>query len=159
MLDATDLLLLERLQSDGRRSVADLAREVDLAPATVHGRVRRLEADGVIKATAAVLDADRLGFSLPCFIHVELAPHRADVVAAFRVAVAAVPEVLECHSVTGDVDYVLKVVARDRAHLAELTAGRLAALPGVARLRTSVVLETVKQTTALPLAPTPGVQP
>lgn len=151
MLDEVDLRLVSQLQHDGRRSLADLGRDVGLAPATVHARVRRLEHSGVITRTVAVLDGDRLGFALPCFIHIGLAPHRADVVGAFRSAVGELAEVLECHSVTGDYDYLLKVVARDRRHLSELTSGRLAALPGVARLRTSVVLDTVKSTTALPL--------
>ncbi len=153
VLDALDRQLLTVLQRDGRRSVADLARDTGLAPATVHARVRRLEADGVLRATVALVDAERLGFHLPCFVHIGLSPHRADIVAAFRASIAAIAEVTECHSATGDDDYLCKVLGRDRAHLAALTEETLTALPGVSRIRTSLVLRTVKHTTAVPVEP------
>ncbi len=150
-LDDVDRDILRILQTDGRISNADLARQVNLSPPATHARLKRLEEGGVIRAIAAVLDRDRLGFDLLCFVQVSLQLHRLESVEAFRAAIRDMPEVQECYHLTGEYDYLLKVVVRNRKDLERFLVDRLTPLPGVARIHTSVVFNEVKSTTALPL--------
>ncbi len=154
-LDDIDRDLLAALQADGRMSNVDLARRVSLSPPATHARLRRLEEEGYIRGYAALLDRDRLGFDLLCFIEVNLELHQPENVERFRLAIQAMPEVLECHHLTGEHDYLLKVVLRNRRDLERFVVHRLTPLKGIARIRTSVVLNEVKATTAVPLSSTP----
>ncbi len=150
-LDETDLALLAALQEDGRTSNVELARRVSLSPPAVHARLRRLEEQGLISAYTALLDAERLGFDMLCFIHIGLERHTTEQVERVRRAIHSMPEVLECHHVTGEFDYLLKVIVRNRHDLQQFVLDRLTPVPGLARIHTSLVLEEVKRTTALPL--------
>ncbi len=150
-LDTLDLAILDELQRDGRLANAELARRLNLSPPAVHARVRRLEELGFIRGYVALLDHDRLGFDMICFIHVILQMHTSEQVERFRLAVREMPEVLECHHVTGEFDYLLKVVVRNRQDLERFVVQRLSPLPGTARIHTSLVLNEVKTTTALPV--------
>jgi Lrp/AsnC family leucine-responsive transcriptional regulator len=100
-IDEIDRAILGILQADGRMTNADLARAVGLSPAATHARVRRLERDGLIRAYVALVDRERAGFDLLCFVSVSLQLHRPTLVASFPKRVAEMPEVLECHHVTG----------------------------------------------------------
>ena len=155
-IDAIDRAILGHLQADGRMTNADLARAVGLSPAATHARVRRLERDGLIRAYVALVDRERAGFDLLCFVSVSLQLHRPTLVASFPKRVAEMPEVLECHHVTGEADYLLKVAVRGRHELERFIVDRLTPIPGVARIQTSLVLRELKATTALPLAPDPS---
>jgi Lrp/AsnC family leucine-responsive transcriptional regulator len=150
-LDAVDRRLLELLQRDGRMPVARLADAVGLSAPPVHDRLARLEKAGVIRGYAAVLDAGRLGLGFTVFVQVTLGLHREGAVMKFRAAVQAVPQILECHHLTGTADFLLKVVCRDTSEYEELVLHTLTRLPGVERLNSSVVLSTFKAETALPL--------
>ncbi len=150
-LDETDRALLRALQADGRASNVDLARAVNLSPPATHARVRRLEREGYIRGYTAVLDRDKAGFDLLCFIHVGLQLHQPEQVDTFRRAVRAMPEVLEAHHLTGEYDYLLKVVLKNRQDLERFVVGQLTPVPGVARIHTSLVFTEVKATTALPV--------
>jgi Lrp/AsnC family leucine-responsive transcriptional regulator len=150
-LDSVDLKLLSLLQRDGRAPVSRLAEAVGLSAPPVHERLRRLEASGVIARYAALLDPAPLGFGMTVYVAVTLALHREGAVSRFREAVAAVPEILECHHTTGTSDFLLKVVVRDAAAYEHLVLNTLTQLPGVERLNSSVVLSTMKAETALPL--------
>ena len=150
-LDSVDVSVLEALQEDGRLSIAQLARRVQRSQAAVHARLRRLERDGFIRKYAALVDRDKMGFDLLCLVHVNLQLHQPEHVERFRAAVRDMPEVLECHHVTGEFDYLLKVVSRNREDLERFVVGRLTPIAEVARIHTSVVLREVKSTTSLPL--------
>ncbi len=150
-LDQLDLAILRAVQADGRLSNVDLARRVHLSPPATHARRRRLERAGLIRGYAALVDRERAGYDLLCFIQVNLQVHQLDQVEKFRAAVRAMPEVLECHHITGEHDYLLKVALRNRQDLEQFVVNRLTPAPGVGRIHTSLVLTEVKATTALPL--------
>jgi Lrp/AsnC family leucine-responsive transcriptional regulator len=150
-LDDLDRAILQVLQSEGRISNADLARRVNLSPPAVHARVRRLEQSGYIREYVTVLDRERVGYDMLCFVNVSLQRHQIEQVERFRAAVREMPEVLECHLVTGEFDYLLKVVIRNREDLERFLMDRLTPIPGVARIYTCLVLNEIKSTTALPL--------
>lgn len=144
-MDAIDTKLLALLRLDGRASYAELAETVGLSGPSTADRVRRLCDAGVIRGFAADLDPAALGADLGAFIAVTLAgPDARD---TFLLAIAELGEVLECHHVTGDDDYLLKVRCAGTAGLEALVSERLKAVAGVARTRTVVVLSTVFERT------------
>jgi DNA-binding Lrp family transcriptional regulator len=150
-LDDIDRSILIALQTDGRMSNLDLSRTVGLSPAATHARARRLETAGVIRGYAAIVDPEATGFDLLCLISISMQLHQATAVERTRDAIRAMPEVLECHHLTGQFDYLLKVALRDRRALERFVLERLTPLPGIVRIQTSVVLAEVKSTTALPI--------
>lgn len=149
--DLHDLAILRELQADGRMSNAELARRVHLSPPAVHARVRRLEENGLIRQYAALLDRERVGYDMLCFIHLRLQRHQPDEVRTVKQAIQSMPEVLECYHVTGEYDYLLKVVIRNRKDLDRFVVEQLTPVAGIAHINTSVVLNEVKTTTVLPL--------
>lgn len=152
-LDATDRRILSHLQRHGRVSNLELAEVVHLSPAQCNRRHRRLEEQGYIRRYEARLDAPRLGLGVTAFVHVTMERGHIREVVKFRDVVSGLAEVQECYAVTGDFDYVLKVVARDLKALSDFLLGTLAQLPGVNGVRSSVCLDEVKCTSALPLDP------
>ncbi|MBE2185007.1 MAG: Lrp/AsnC family transcriptional regulator [Anaerolineae bacterium] len=150
-LDELDLELLRHLQNDSSISKADLGRQLNLSQPAVHHRVRRLEERGYIRRYVALLDRELLGLDLTCFVQVSVQRHHRDHIVAFEQAIQAIPEVLDCHHMTGEFDFLLRVVVTNRKALETLLVDQLSTLPGVAHLQTSVVLSEVKQITALPL--------
>lgn len=150
-LDELDKIILSIIQKDGRLSNADLARQINLSPPATHTRLRRLEQQGYIRQYVALLDREKLGYDMLCFISISLQLHQFSQVEQFREIVSAMPEVLECHHLTGEFDYLLKVVIRNRKDLERFVVNQLTPVPGVARIHTSLVLTEVKQTTAVGL--------
>jgi len=150
-LDEIDRTILNILQSEGNLSNAELARRAHLSPPAVHARVRRLEELGFIRQYAALLERERIGFDMLCFIHLSLQRHQPEEVDSVRAAIRQMPEVLECYHVTGEYDYLLKVVIRNRKDLERFVVERLTPVPGIARIHTSLVLSEVKATTAIPV--------
>ena len=148
-MDATDLAILAELQQDARKPTAEIARTIDLAPSATHERIRKLEAEGVIRAYAARLDPRALGRGQLAFIFVTASEQPNEQQAADELA--RLPEVLEVHHIAGEDCYLLKVRCADAEGLGRLIRERLKAIAGLTRTRTTVVLETVKETTALPL--------
>jgi Lrp/AsnC family leucine-responsive transcriptional regulator len=148
-MDANDSKALELLQRHGRESWASLGEALGMTGPAAADRVRRLEDGGVIKGYTAVVDPEAVGLALTAFVAVTLErpSHRT----AFLRRVAALPEVQECHHVAGDDDYVLKVRCRGPADLDRVISDELKSVAGVARTRTTIVLRTVKETTAVPL--------
>ena len=149
--DQVDRRILDILQHEGRISNADLARKIGLSPPASHARTRRLEEAGYIQQFVALLDKEKAGFDMVCFVMVSLSMHKTQQVQDFRQAVQDIPEVLECHHITGEYDYLLKVIIRNRKDLEQFVIERLTPIPGVARIHTSLVLSEVKTTTALPI--------
>lgn len=150
-LDAADRRLLTALQDDARASGVDLAERVRLSASQCQRRLKRLEEAGLVTGYGVRLDRRKLGLDVVAFVQVSLARHGDDPAAAFHAAVAAMPEVLEVHAVTGDADYILRVVARDLEAFSDVVLKRLLALPMVAAVRSSLSLGEVKATDALPL--------
>jgi len=150
-LDAIDLHLLALLQKDGRATHRELARQVDLSPPGLQKRLRKLEDRGVIQGYAALLDRQALGLDLLCFVQVTLAHHEPQMIARFRDELGQIPEVLECHHLTGEFDYLMKVVVRNHQHLQTFLFEKLTPIPGVDKVRTSIVLREIKESTSLPL--------
>lgn len=151
-LDRTDLRILEALQSDGRVTNADLAEKVNLSASACLRRVQRLEQDGVITGYAAQVDPRAVGLGLQAFVRVQLGRHDAESIALFVRRVGESKEVVACHALTGDMDYLLHVVVEDLDHFSRFLLDRLLNESGVADVNSSFVLRTVKQTHALPLA-------
>lgn len=150
-LDELDRSILQVLQVNGRISNADLARQINLSPPAVHARMKRLEQQGIIQKYVVLLDREQVGYDMLCFVNVSLALHQREHVDNFRQLVRDMPEVLECHHLTGEYDYLLKVVVRSRRDLERFVVDRLTPIPGMARIHTSLVLAEIKATTAVPL--------
>lgn len=150
-LDAMDWRVLDILQTRGRTTNLELSQSVHLSAAQTHRRHRRLEAMGIIKGYEARLDATALGLGVTAFVHVTMAPNHAKVLTEFRQGIQRMAEILSAHAVSGDTDYVLVVVARDLKALSEVIMSQIMLLPGVNSVRSTVCLEEVKSTHALPL--------
>lgn len=154
-LDRTDQRILAFMQQHGRASNLELAHAVNLSPSQALRRHRRLEEAGVIRGYVTQLDAAALGLGVVAFVHVAMDKGHIGELRRFTQAVRELDAVQECFSVTGDFDYVLKVVERDLKSLSRFLMDTLMALPGVSSVRSSVCLDEIKQTSALPLAPMP----
>ncbi|HWA39094.1 MAG TPA: Lrp/AsnC ligand binding domain-containing protein [Burkholderiales bacterium] len=150
-LDRIDRQLLRLLQKDGRMSNVDLAARVHLSPAACLERVRALSGAGFIRGFHARLDPASVEAGMLVFVQVVLDRTTPDVFDAFRSAVHARPEILECHMIAGGFDYLLKARVKDMRAYREFTASAVWALPGVRETHTYVVMEEVKETAELPL--------
>ena len=157
MIDATDAEILKILQSNARTSNAEIARQVDLAPSAVFERIRKLEERGVIEGYAARVDPKAVDLPLLAFVFVRA----DDKPGADRTAarVAAIPEVLEVHHVAGEDCFLAKVRAADTEALGRLLRDRLGSIDSITSTRTTIVLGTVKETSALPIAMPSGSLP
>jgi Lrp/AsnC family leucine-responsive transcriptional regulator len=147
-MDTIDKSVLDTLQANGREAWARIGEQVGLTGPAVAERVRRLEERGVIKGYAVLIAPDAVGFPLTAFVSVTLAgpEHRR----AFLTRVAELPEIQECHHVTGDDDYLLKLRCRGASDLDRLLTEELKGGPGVARTRTQVALRSEKESVGLP---------
>ena len=150
-IDPTDRRILSHLQEHGRASNLELAEAARLSPAQCNRRHRRLEEQGFVRRYEARLDALRLGLGVTAYVHVTMERGHMREIAKFRSFVQSLPQVQECHAVTGDFDYVLKVVAQDLKSLSDFLLATLMQLPGVNGVRSSVCLDEIKCTSALPL--------
>jgi Lrp/AsnC family leucine-responsive transcriptional regulator len=151
MIDEIDAAILDLLQDNARISQADVARSVGLAPSAVLERIRKMETRGVIRGYTALVDPHALDQSMLAFVAVKSEEALGDDRVAQ--ALAQCPEVLELHHVAGDDCYLLKVRARDAEHIGQLLRHRFGRIPGVRSTRTTIVLETVKETPRMPMAP------
>ncbi len=150
-LDRTDHKILVELQANGRISNVELARRVNLSATPCSERVKALEEMGYIEGYQAKLNAKMLQLELLVFVEISLLRTSADVFADFKEAVIKLPQVLECHLVSGNFDYLIKARVADMADYRKLLGETLLALPGVSESRTYVVMEELKETQALPL--------
>ena len=149
MLDDIDLQILALLQDNARISQADIARQVGLVPSAVLERLRKLESRGAVREYVAVLDPRAIDQRLLAFVAVKTTDRPGEQRVAD--ALAAIPEVLEAHHVAGEDCLLLKIRARDPEHLSEILRNRLGRVAGVNSTRTTIVLETIKETPRLPL--------
>lgn len=151
LLDAVDRAILSLLQDNGRLANVDLADAVNLSPSACLRRVRRLEEEGFINQYVALIDPSKVGMGTNVFVEITLSSQAEDALDAFEAAVTARPEIMSCHLMAGDFDYLLRVVIDDVADYEALHRTHLAQLPGVARLVSSFALRPVCDRTAYPL--------
>ena len=154
-LDAIDRRILRALQSDGRIVYDALAAQIGLSPSATLRRVRRLEESGVIAGYVALVRPERVGLGLTAYLNVRLEKnsetHKRNPMDLFRAAVQAWPEVVECAALTGEMDYLLRVMVQDMAHYSRFIMDTLLKHPSVLECKTSFVLDHVKNTTAIPV--------
>ena len=150
-LDKFDKAILDQLQRDGRISNVQLAALVNLSESACLRRVRVLEQAGLIERYVALLDQKEAGLTGTVFVHIVLGREEQSDLAAFESAVQNIPEVMECYLMTGEFDYLLRVVVSDMADFERIHHSELTRLPGVARVNSSVAIRTVTKKTALPL--------
>jgi DNA-binding Lrp family transcriptional regulator len=150
-LDGIDRKVLRILQRDGRMTNAALAEAVGLTPTPMLQRLRKLEQAGVIRGYAALVDGAKVGKSTTAYVRVKLREHSPKTHKRFVDDVTAIPEVLECHHVAGDEDFLLKVVVRDIAQYESFLLNWLNRVPGIDRVTTTFVLSTRKAETAIPI--------
>ena len=156
-LDRTDLKILAQLQEHGGLSNLELAERVGLSPTPCARRVKRPEADGVIKSRVTLLEQSRLGLTLTAHIGVTMDRHTPERFEAFEAAVIAYPEIIDCGVVTGQsADYLIKAVVKDMAHYEQFLLGKLTRIPGVTGVHSSFELRKVVSRTALPLGGAAG---
>ncbi len=149
-LDEIDRSILEILQNRGRITNAQLAVEVGISPPAMLERVKRLEKSGVIKNYAALINYKSVGQDVIAWVSVSLAIHQLQSIDAFQEAVDTLEEVLECYHITGEDDFLLKIVVKNIAEYEDFILHKLTLIPGVTKIRTSFVLSTVKFDTRIP---------
>jgi Lrp/AsnC family transcriptional regulator, leucine-responsive regulatory protein len=147
-LDSTDRKMLRTLQEDGRISNVDLARAVNLSESA---RLRAMETAGVISRYTAIINERAVGLPISVFVTVTLSSQSESALTAFETAIATVPEVVECHLMTGGSDYLLRLVVRDVDDLERVHSKELTRIPGVTRVSSSVSMRTVVKRGALPV--------
>src|SRR5262245_38388213 len=150
-MDNTDLKILDLLQTDASRSTNEIADLVGLSPSPCWRRISLLEQQGIIRRRVALLDRDKIGLGVTVVVQVRLTTHGRQSLVAFEERVRELPEVTQCFTVMGAIDFVLIVVTRDiRAYERFMREG-LAQLPGVQAIESNIVMSAIKDTTALPL--------
>ncbi len=150
-LDETDMTILALLQDDGRMTNVELASTVGLTAPPCLRRVKALEQEGVIQSYHAVLDGPALGFTIMVFAMVSLKSQAEADLRAFEEHVTALPEVRECHMLNGEIDFILKVVAKDLQSFQSFLTSQLTSAPNVASVKTSLTIRTSKNTPGVPI--------
>lgn len=158
-LDEIDCRILALLQEDASLNAADVAKRVGLSQSPCWRRIARLEQAGFIRRRVALLNRKQLGLGVVVFAQVKLARGSRDALGEFEAAVRSFPEVQECYMLMGDTDFLLKIVTRDVEAYEEFLRHKLARLPAVGGVRSSMALTPVKESTALPLELVPGRTP
>jgi Lrp/AsnC family leucine-responsive transcriptional regulator len=151
VIDKYDLQILDTLQRTGRCTSVELAELVHLSASQCQRRMKKLEDSGLIKQYVALLDARSLGLEVEAIVSVTLSSQGGNPAEQFRQVIAQHPEILECHAVTGEEDYVLKVITHNLKEFSDFLMEHLMSLPIVASVRSNVLLQELKSTTALPL--------
>ena len=151
-IDQIDRKILRALQADGKITVGELAEKVGLSPSPCARRVRLMESSGVIKGYAAILDQKKVGLPISAFASIKLERQREEDLDRFAEAVARWPEVVDCYLMTGQRDYLMRIVASDLEAYERFLKQKLTRLEGIASIESSFALEQVKYTNVLPLA-------
>jgi Lrp/AsnC family leucine-responsive transcriptional regulator len=150
-LDQIDRRIISELQADGRLTNIELAERVGLSPSPCLRRVKRLEADGTIEGYRAILRRDRVGLGFSAFVAVKIDGHANDKALNFEREIVSMPEVIACHLVSGDADYLLEVVVADIESYRRFLVGKLLALSIVRDINSNIAIQTLKANSALPL--------
>ncbi len=155
-LDALDVRILNLLQNDANLPIADIADKVASSKTVVWRRIQKLNEAGVIRATVAVLDHRKVGLGVMVIAHVKMARHGRDVLPKFLEAIGAFPQVLECHTLMGDVDFLLKIIVRSVEDYEHFFWQKLSKIDGVQEISSSISMSQTVNTTRLPLQVTAG---
>lgn len=150
-LHDTDLRILRAMQDGGGLTVAEIAGKVGMSQSACSRRIANLEAEGIIRGRQTLLDAKKLGYGTLIILRIKLQAHDTKLLEAFRKAVRDIPEIQIALLVLGDFDYYLRIMVRDIDHYQRLLQGKLVSLPGVREMQSSVILEVVKDTSAVPI--------
>jgi len=148
-LDQVDVQILSLLQADGRITNADLAKSVGLSPPSVLQRVRALEKAGLIRGYHAILDSERLGLKITAWAMITLSLHQEQPIERFRRAIQDIPEVMECYHVSGDFDFMLKILVKDMRSYEVLIREKLSKIKGIQQIKTSFALGVPKHKTEI----------
>jgi len=151
-LDQTDIKLLSLLQEDSSLTTAELADKVGLSQSPCWRRIVRIQEAGLIKKRVALLDAEKLGMGVVVFTAINLSTHHGTTLEDFERRVARFPEVMECYTMTGNIDYMLKVVTKDIHHYEIFVRNHLAQVPNIREMHSNVAITRIKDTTELPLS-------
>ncbi|MFO1468315.1 MAG: Lrp/AsnC family transcriptional regulator [Steroidobacteraceae bacterium] len=151
-IDKLDLRILDILQREGTLSAAEVAARVRISTTTCWRRIQQLEAAGIIKSRVALLDRAKLGLDVTIFAHVKLATTSRDAIAQFEAAIRDRSEVLDCHTLTGEWDFLLKIVARNIKAFEAFYLDYLSRIPCVQAVNSAVAVTAIKESTLLPLA-------
>lgn len=154
MLDRYDRIILKTLQESGRASNVELSDKANLSAPQCYRRVRRMETEGIIRGYMAQVDPSLIGLDVMAFVNISLDREQTKQVRMVEKAIRQFPEILECYTISGDFDYLLKVVATDLKSLSAFLTDRLMQVPGVSGVRSMVCLEEIKQPSPLPLEQT-----
>jgi Lrp/AsnC family leucine-responsive transcriptional regulator len=150
-LDIFDRRIIAELQADGRLSNVELAERIGLSPSPCLRRVRRLERDGYIDGYRAILQRKRIGLGFTVFVGVKIGGHADDEAVDFEKAVTEMPEVIACHMVSGEVDYLLEVVLPDLEHYERFLVGKLLGLAIIKEVKSNIAIQTLKAAAPLSL--------
>nr|WP_246473136.1 Lrp/AsnC family transcriptional regulator [Pelagibacterium limicola] len=151
MVDETDRKILAAIQADASVSIAEMADAIGLSHTPFWRRLKKLEADGVIRKRVAILDPEKLGLAITVFANIRLRQHDEETLEAFERQVAEYPEVIECYSMSGETDYVVRAVVRSIDEYERLLKRKLLHLPGVIAINSHFALKCIKLTTQLPV--------
>lgn len=149
VIDDVDIQILDILQKGAEISNAEIAKRINLSPPATHARIKRLESEGYINQQVAILNQEKLGFDLLTFIFISTNIHQTDKLEFLEDALQSMKEVLECHCITGEYDYLLKVANKDRKELEGFI--RKLNRPGITRIQTSLALRQIKCSSVLPI--------
>ena len=150
-LDTIDKSLLEILQNDSNTNIKEISARLNLTKSPLYDRIRRLEKEGLISKYVAVLDTNKLNASMVVYCSVSLENQKLDAIEAFSRSVDTIPEVVECYLMGGANDFLLKVIVKDLQAYHKFSTGKLAALPNVAQIKSTFVLNETKRSTVLPI--------
>ncbi len=148
-IDDTDASLLSLLQQDGRMTIKELAAQLKMSTTPVFERIKKLEKAGIIDHYAAVLNPDKLGKKLYAFAHISLKDHSKELVDEFTIQIVKIPQVMECHYVTGDSDFILKILLNDMEKYREFVMSSLFQMNNIAKVETFLSLSVSKQTNVI----------
>ncbi len=150
-LDSFDIRLLAALQAEGRASLFALADKVGLSSSQIGRRLKRLEDDGVLAGYAALLEPDKIGLGFEAYCLVSLERHSTEGTEKFHAAMRALPQIMDCVAVTGEADFILRIVAVDLKTYSQFLLDEVMPLAGVRQVRSSIVLRSIKRSHTLPL--------
>ena len=150
MLDAVDTEILRLLQEDAHATTKELAQKLHLTTTPIHERIKRLEKDGYIKKYMAVLDKEKLGMGLIVFCNISLKQHTSEIGHQFVKEIMSLDEVVECYNISGDYDFLLKVLVKDMPGYQQFVMNRLGSLKSIGSVKSIFVMGEIKQTLGVP---------
>ncbi len=150
-LDVIDLKILRLIQEKGRITNLQLSQEIGLSPAPTLERVKKLESSGIIEGYHAQVNDTLLGMGIKAFISISLERQKVDSIVTFKEKIQAIPEVLECYQITGNADYLMKVVVQDIPSFERLISNKLSQIEEIGQMQTMMILSKVKDSKVIPL--------